>query len=133
MSEKYFYARVDENGVCRGVSSLSGPVATDDLIAIKKYDPSMIGAKRWSGGSWVNHTDPPLRKISRRMFMSRLGQDELGVLVTDPKAATLLKLLSVVDEVDLDSPLVQQAVASLPLAEARKAELLRRQPISSDH
>lgn len=49
---RYFYAQVDEGGVCNGVLDTHAPINAPHMISIPTPDPSYIG-KRWTGSAWV--------------------------------------------------------------------------------
>lgn len=40
-----FYAQLDENEICVGISELSSEVYLDNMIRIDKFDISIIGKK----------------------------------------------------------------------------------------
>lgn len=58
MNQVYFYAQIDDDGICCGVSQLSGIVEHDDMIQIESYDMSLMG-KLWTGTEWVENPNPP--------------------------------------------------------------------------
>lgn len=47
----FYYAQVDENGVCICVSQLAGEVDQPDMIRLDEFDASVLG-KRWDGENW---------------------------------------------------------------------------------
>ena len=61
MSEEkkiYYYAQIDDDGICCGVSQLSGIVEHDNMIQLESYDMSLMG-KLWTGTEWVENPNPP--------------------------------------------------------------------------
>ena len=48
---EYYYAQVDENNICIGVSSLSGEVEAANMIRLNSMDISLFG-KRYSNVEW---------------------------------------------------------------------------------
>lgn len=56
MTKMYFYAKIDDENICRGISQLSGIVDGTDLIMIDNYDTSLIG-KFWTGCEWKENTN----------------------------------------------------------------------------
>lgn len=50
------YAQIDANGVCIGISSLSGEVDAPNLIPLQP-DQSPTG-QRWQNGEWVDEPQP---------------------------------------------------------------------------
>lgn len=53
-----YYAQIDEQQLCIGVSQLSGEVVADDMVELDSYDISVLG-KLWQGGKWVDNPHPP--------------------------------------------------------------------------
>ncbi|WIF95111.1 hypothetical protein [Caminicella sporogenes] len=43
--DKYYYAQLDENNICIGVSELSGEVDAPNMIKIESFDTSLLGKK----------------------------------------------------------------------------------------
>lgn len=58
MNQPYYYAQIDDNGICCGVSQLSGIVEHDNMIQLESYDMSLMG-KLWTGTEWVENPNPP--------------------------------------------------------------------------
>ena len=60
MNEKmhYYYAQINAEGICCGLSDLSGEVAADNMILLKSYDMSVMG-KRWDGAAWQEVEQEP--------------------------------------------------------------------------
>lgn len=56
--EIVYYAQIDDDNICRGVSQLSGHVDNPDMIEIESYDMSLMG-KMWTGSVWVENPNPP--------------------------------------------------------------------------
>lgn len=48
----YFYAQLDEENVCCGVSQLSGEVIADNMVRLYSMDTTVIG-KKYEDGEWV--------------------------------------------------------------------------------
>ena len=44
----FYYALLDDSGVCNGLSQLSGVVVAGNMIAIDSYDSALVGM-RWDG------------------------------------------------------------------------------------
>lgn len=40
-----FYAQLDENKICIGISRLSGKIEAENMIEIESYDSSLISKK----------------------------------------------------------------------------------------
>lgn len=50
--QRYYYAQLDETGICVGLSDLSGEVTADNMILLGSYDTSVLG-KKYENGVWV--------------------------------------------------------------------------------
>lgn len=49
---RYYYAQINQAGICIALSDLSGEVVNANMIPLPAYDSSVIG-KRWTGAAWV--------------------------------------------------------------------------------
>ena len=58
MNQVYYYAQIDDDGICCGVSQLSGEVDYDNMIQLESYDMSLMG-KLWTGTEWIENPNPP--------------------------------------------------------------------------
>lgn len=58
MNQPYYYAQIDDDGICCGVSQLSGEVDYDNMIQLESYDMSLMG-KLWTGTEWIENPNPP--------------------------------------------------------------------------
>lgn len=58
MNKIYYYAQINDDGICCGVSQLCGIVDRDDMIQIESYDMSLMG-KLWTGSEWIENPNPP--------------------------------------------------------------------------
>lgn len=58
MNQPYYYAQITDDGICCGVSQLSGIVEHDNMIQLESYDMSLMG-KLWTGTEWVENPNPP--------------------------------------------------------------------------
>lgn len=58
MNQPYYYAQIDDDGICCGVSQLSGEVEHDNMIQLESYDMSLMG-KLWTGTEWIENPNPP--------------------------------------------------------------------------
>lgn len=56
--EIHYYAQITEEGICCGVSQLSGIVNADNMIELESYDLSVMGMK-WTGSAWIEGPTPP--------------------------------------------------------------------------
>jgi len=53
----FYYAQLDENNICIGVSQLSGEVSETNMILLERYDMSLIG-KKYNNGTWEDMPTP---------------------------------------------------------------------------
>ena len=53
-----YYAQIDVQNVCVGVSQLAGVVDADNLVELDSYNISVLG-KVWQGGKWVDNPNKP--------------------------------------------------------------------------
>lgn len=61
MSEEkkiWYYAQIDDDSICMGVSQLSGVVDKPNMIELESYDTSLMG-KMWTGTEWIENPNPP--------------------------------------------------------------------------
>ncbi len=49
---RYYYAQINESGVCTGVLDTHAEIVSDLMIPIASCDASYIG-RIYSGGAWV--------------------------------------------------------------------------------
>lgn len=56
----FYYAQIDENNICIGVSQLSGKVNAPNMILLESQDASLLG-KKYNSGTWedVPAPEPP--------------------------------------------------------------------------
>ena len=48
----YYYAQLNDENMCYGVSELSNEVSSEKLILLEEYDISILG-KKYENGTWV--------------------------------------------------------------------------------
>lgn len=84
-----YYAQIDVQNVCVGVSQLAGVVDADNLVELDSYDISVLG-KLWQGGKWVdnpNKPEPPHPKpVTNEDIMAQLTAmqgEQVGTVVLD--------------------------------------------------
>ncbi len=56
--EVHYYAQITDDGICCGVSQLSGIVNADNMIELESYDLSVMGMK-WTDSAWIEDPNPP--------------------------------------------------------------------------
>lgn len=84
-----YYAQIDVQNVCVGVSQLAGVVYADNLVELDSYDISVLG-KVWQGGKWVEkptEPEPPHPKpVTNEDIMAQLTAmqgEQVGTVVLD--------------------------------------------------
>lgn len=58
MNQIYYYAQINDDNICCGVSQLCGIVEHDNMIQLESYDMSLM-CKLWTGTEWVENPNPP--------------------------------------------------------------------------
>lgn len=53
-----YYATINIENICDGISQLNDEVVADNMIEIESYDTSLLG-KMWTGSEWVENPNPP--------------------------------------------------------------------------
>ena len=56
--EIHYYAQIDDDSICMGVSQLSGVVDKPNMIELESYDTGLMG-KMWTGSEWIENPNPP--------------------------------------------------------------------------
>lgn len=84
-----YYAQLDAQNVCVGVSQLAGVVDADNLVELDSYNISVLG-KLWQGGKWVdnpNKPEPPMPKpVTNEDIMTQLTAmqgEQVGTVTLD--------------------------------------------------
>lgn len=53
----FYYAQIDANNVCMGVSQHPEEIIKEDMIQIESYDLSLL-RKVWQDGEWIENPNP---------------------------------------------------------------------------
>lgn len=53
----FYYAQLNEENICVGVSQLSGKVNKSSLILLSEFDTSLMG-KKYNNGAWEEVEQP---------------------------------------------------------------------------
>lgn len=129
-----YYAQLDADSICVGISALRGVVSSPSLVPIAHEDMTLIGRRR-VGGTWTD-PDPvvpdPVRILSRFAFRSRFTQEEKEAIYTAAGSAVQIRVwlddLQAADYIVLDHPETAAGVQALEAAEligaGRAAEIL---------
>lgn len=67
----YYYAQINEDGICIGISQLSNIVIDDNLISVSSFDINLIG-KKYNNGIWEEVPEPepePTKKTDAEKIM----------------------------------------------------------------
>jgi hypothetical protein len=80
----YFYAQLDENNICIGISQLSGQVEASNMVPIDNLDIDKIWRKyengQWSVEKYEPQTTAPLaefEQMQQQLQLMQLALDEL--------------------------------------------------------
>lgn len=90
MNEIHYYAQIDDDGICMGVSQLSGVVDKPNMIELESYDTSLMG-KMWTGTEWIENPNPPeppepVAEVTNEDIMDKLNDmsgDQVSVASLD--------------------------------------------------
>lgn len=101
-----YYAQLDVQNVCVGVSQLAGVVDADNLVELDSYDISVLG-KVWQGGKWVDNPNKPT-------------ETELPPAVSNEQLRDELQAIK--EESRINNEMSQSALAELLLLQAQQME-----------
>lgn len=101
-----YYAQLDVQNVCVGVSQLAGVVDADNLVELDSYDISVLG-KLWQGGKWVDNPNKPT-------------ETELPPAVSNEQLRDELQAIK--EESRINNEMSQSALAELLLLQAQQME-----------
>lgn len=71
-----FYAQLDENKICIGISRLSGKIEAENMIEIESYDSSLI-SKKYINGIWEVIENPKQPELEIKPTEAELIQAEI--------------------------------------------------------
>lgn len=81
----YFYAQLNENNICVGVSQLSGEVTADNMVQIESADTGYLWKKfqdnTWSTESFEPQTEAPITEFEQLKQNQALMQAALDDLL----------------------------------------------------
>lgn len=83
-----YYATIDENNICYGISQLSGEVIADNMIELSSYDTTLLG-KMWIGSEWVENPNSqvvepqpePVTNEEIKAKMDQLEQQNVAIMM----------------------------------------------------
>lgn len=93
-----YYAQIDSNNICIGISQLKGDVNNPNMIKIGSYDKSLLG-KIYDNGNWVEQKTPALDLIVN----SITSDDPNAVIDQTNNEITLKENYSITADVEIQS------------------------------
>ena len=120
----FYYAQINDASIAIGVSQLSGPVDSPNMVQITEaqYDTVEVLGKKYDAAKkeWVKQPDPvpepEIRHITVGAFFDRFGEQKWPILAdTNASVQALIKDASVRKWINLDDP---QVLAGLQMVEA---------------
>ena len=90
--QHYYYAQLDETGLCVGLSDLSGEVTADNMILLESYDFTILG-KKYENGVWVASEKEPATEPTE----TQPSNTEIKNLLLEVKEQNLILMESLAD------------------------------------
>lgn len=79
----HYYAQINENGICVGVSSLSGEVQAENMIKIDSYSEDYL-YRKYENGAWSKEKYEPQSTAPLSEFEQLKADNEmLKVMIAD--------------------------------------------------
>ena len=75
----YYYATIDENNICKGISDLNGEVNLPNMLKLNEYDASLLG-KKYNKGLW-EEVEVPLTLEPVLESLTKIDQDILDTAI----------------------------------------------------
>lgn len=113
-----YYAEINNDSVCIGISKLGGQVASAKMIPIDTYDTTLMG-KKWNGVKFVVSDIPVAKRklLTRYEFRQLFTFDEQIAITTAAKTdivvEVFMKSMEVAEIINLDYPETAQGLAYL--------------------
>ena len=76
---EFFYAQINEENICVGISSLSGEVIDEKFIEIESYDLSILG-KKYNNGVWEEVPKEPIVPEEPQPTNAELKENQLAIM-----------------------------------------------------
>jgi hypothetical protein len=113
------YAQIDSDQIAIAVTQTHAPLIGAQYIQLDSLDQSVLG-KRWTGTSWADVEQAPVRIITKLEFRSRFSDDEKRAIYA-ARAINLdvdiwLDDLASAAEIQLDDPRTIAGVHALESA-----------------
>ena len=77
--KEFFYAQINKENICVGISSLSGEVIDESLIEIENYDLSILG-KKYNNGVWEEVPKEPIVPEEPQPTNAELKENQLAIM-----------------------------------------------------
>jgi len=81
----YFYAQLNENNICIGVSQLSGPVQANNMVEVPSFDLDCVWRKyengQWSEEKYEPQSTGPLTEFEEVKLRLELAEAALNDLI----------------------------------------------------
>lgn len=65
-----FYAQLNEENICVGVSQLSGEIDVHNMIKLENYDSTILG-KKYEKGVWIDLPKLPPKPSQEEIIMAQ--------------------------------------------------------------
>ena len=81
----FYYAQINENNICIGVSQLSGEVNLPSMVFLDTYDSSLLG-KQYNNGAWEEMAQPeptpqPLSETEQAILQTAINTEYMMSLM----------------------------------------------------
>ena len=96
MQQHYYYAQLDETGLCVGLSDLSGEVTAGNMVSIESYDLSVLG-KKLENGTWV---EVPKEEPAAGLVETQPSNAEIKNLLLEVKEQNLILMEAFAESVE---------------------------------
>lgn len=83
----FYYAQINEDSVCIGISQLSDEIKENNMIKIENYDVTILG-KKYENGVWVELPKPLIEPT----------EEEVIIAQTFINQASIKEQLNIIDE-----------------------------------
>jgi hypothetical protein len=97
-----YYAHLNENGICIGISQLSGEVEAVNMVLIDSFDDDKIWRKHengvWSTEKYVPEPEPTPPQPTLEEQVAQLREDNL--ILMDALATTFEEVLMLREEIN---------------------------------
>ena len=100
MQQHYYYAQLNETGLCVGLSDLSGEVTADNMILLESYDLTVLG-KKYENGVWVETpAEVPEEEPATEPTETQPSNTEIKNLLLEVKEQNLILMEAFAESVE---------------------------------